>query len=103
AGVLQTGGGEPEILLDTTRQDPVDRVGFARLLRVETGRDGTCVMLALRAYQTRGIYRLGKGVLTRMGLLPDPTGPAELAIGDAGQIAYVAPNSAGVPALFQVD
>src|SRR5205823_4369860 len=103
AGVLQTGGGEPEILADTTGQDPVDHVGFARLLRLETGRDGSCVMLALRADQTRGIYRLAQRVLTRMGLLPEPTGPAELAIGDAGQIAYMAPDSAGTPALFQVD
>lgn len=94
--------GSSQILLDTTSRDPVDGAGLARLLRVETGHDGTSAILALRADNNRGIYRLSGGVLTRLALLPGPTGPAELAIGDAGQIAYVAPSPAGVAALFQV-
>src|SRR5207244_9641978 len=81
------------------------------ILRVEAGGDGVTAVLALRADGTRGIYRLEKGTLTRLSLLPDDrTWPAEqkvpeeLAIGDAGQIAYVAPLTLdrGSPlALFQ--
>src|SRR5947209_2409125 len=34
--------------------------------------------------------------------MPGATGPAELAIGDSGQIAYVAPTPTGVASLVQV-
>ena len=101
ARVLQAEGGVPEILVDTTRFDPADRVGLARLLRVETARRGVSVVLALRADHSRGIYRLEGTTLTRLGLLPGPVGPAELAISDAGEIAFVATSSAGSLALFQ--
>src|SRR5207248_11435290 len=50
--------GSPEILLDTSAVDPVDQVGLARLIRVETNRAGICAVLALRADNARGIYRL---------------------------------------------
>lgn len=88
----------PQVLLDTSRQDPVDGIGLARILQVETGRDGTSALLALRADNSRALYRLEKGALTRLALLPGTAsvasargGPVELAIGDAGQIAFIAP------------
>jgi hypothetical protein len=92
-----------EILLDTTARDPLDKVALTRLLRVETSRDGISAVVALRADNTRGIYRLEKGVLTRLGLLPVEAAPlaAELAISASGQIAFVAANASGLPALFQ--
>jgi carboxypeptidase family protein len=84
--------GSLQILLDTTAQDPVDQVTLTRLLRVETSRSGISAVLALRADNTRGIYRLDdQRRLTRLALLPGATGPAELAISDGAQIAYVAP------------
>jgi hypothetical protein len=99
---LQVASAGSQILLDTTGTDPVDGVGLARLLRVETGRDGTHAILALRADNNRAIYRLSNGVLARLALVPGPTGAVELAIGDSGQIAYVAPTSAGPVVLSQV-
>src|SRR5207245_3675964 len=42
------------------------------------------------------------GVLGRLALLPGATGPAEVASGDSGQIAYVAPTTTGVASLVQV-
>lgn len=86
-----------EILLDPTARDPVDGVGLARLLRAEVGLDGASVILALRADNTRGLYRLDKAGLTRLAVFPDDSivsfGDEELTVGDAGQIAYVALSS----------
>lgn len=90
-----------EVLLDTTGRDPIDRVALTRLTRVETGRDGTSAVLAQRADDTRGIYRLEPGKLTRLALIRDPSDPEELAIGDAGQIAYVARSASGAMTLYQ--
>src|SRR5207253_242746 len=50
--------GNTEVLLDTSSQDPQDRVGLVRILRVEAGGNGLSAVLALRADGTRGIYRL---------------------------------------------
>jgi hypothetical protein len=100
-GVLQSSSGTSRILLDATSQDPVDHIGLARILQVETAHDGTSAIAALRADNQRGIYRLDSGGLTRLGLLPDPADPIELAIADNGQIAFVAGDAQGVLALFQ--
>lgn len=98
--LLRLGAAGPAILLDPTAQDPVDGVGLARLLRVEVSRAGAAVV-ALRADNTLGIYRLESGRLTRLALLTDPMDPREVAISDAGQIAYVARTAAGALAVFQ--
>jgi hypothetical protein len=99
------GQGRPQLLLDSTRRDPVDGVGLCRLLRVETNAHGVSAVLALRADGTRGIYRLDRGSLTRLALLPAGTVRAELAIDDdLDAIAYVAPVGPGPDqplALFQ--
>jgi hypothetical protein len=85
-----------EVLIDTTAQDPMEAVGLARLLRVESspgtvtslgpaGPGGTVdngsntslfvrgisAILALRADNSRAIYKLdSQGGLTRLALLP---------------------------------
>jgi hypothetical protein len=112
--LLRIAGGDRRILLDTTvkdarDKDPADTVSLTRLLRVETNRAGASAVLALRADNTRGIYRLeADGRLTRLALLPDESDrpeaerlPEELAISDAGPIAFVARSESGAPALFQ--
>jgi hypothetical protein len=98
--LFRLGSGRAENLLDTTLLDPTDPVGLARLLRVEPARLGAVAVLALRADNRRGIYRLDRSDLTRLAL-QEATDPLELAISDAGQVAYVARSAGGGLTLFQ--
>lgn len=93
--------GPADILLDTTRADVPDGIGLARLLDAATSRNGVSAVLALRADNSRGIYRLEKNALTVLAVSPEARGPVPMVISGAGEIAYVAPASQGPLALFQ--
>jgi hypothetical protein len=98
AALLRLTANSREVLLDTSDQDPEDKVGLARLLRVEIDANGISGVVALRADRQRGIYRLDvPHHLKRLALLPERI-PAELAISDDGEIAYVAPVTAEIGA-----
>lgn len=98
-------GSAGQILLDTTRPNPPDGIGLARLLQAKTSRNGVSGIVALGADNRRRIYRLDRGALSLLAQFPDARGQVELAISDDGQIAYIAPldSSPGSPfALFLV-
>lgn len=101
AALLRLGGGKSDVLLDTTARDAVDGVTLTRLLRAETSRDGVTAVVALRADNTRGVYRLAGAALQRVALFPGDANPPELGISDGGQVAFVASVSSGARALFQ--
>jgi hypothetical protein len=97
--------GAPATVLVDPPSATADGVGIARLLRARVSPSGAVGLEALRADNHQGFYRLANGSLTLLGLLLDPRGDRELAIGDAGQTAYVAnvdpTNPASPLALFQ--
>jgi PKD repeat protein len=99
------GGAPAVVLVDTSTPAPPDGVGIARIVRSVVSPNGTVGLIALRADNNRGIYRLANGSLTLLGILAGPRGVPELAIGDAGQLAYLAnvdpTNPASPLALYQ--
>lgn len=100
--LFRFGSGSATNLLDTTGRGRAEAIGLARLLRLETNRLGQSAVLAVRADNTRGIYRLDGSVPTLLNSPGDKAAldPAELAISDTGQVAYVARvNATGSSAL----
>jgi hypothetical protein len=82
----------PQNLFDTTGGDRTAALGVARFGRIETNSSGQSAILAVKANNTRGIYRLDGSVPTQLNDSSgaDTLDPAELAMSDRGQAAYVA-------------
>jgi hypothetical protein len=85
-------------------EDPLDRSGIARLLRVEVARNGQVAATALRADNRQAVYFQGPQGLQRLGFLqrsPDPSQTVELAVSDAGQVAFAGRDEQDRLSVFQ--